>query len=59
MIAPAPLSEQCQLNTEPPGAIIDGRQRVLLMAVRQALIICLRALEEYLGMEQSIPRRLR
>ncbi len=40
-------------------AIIDCRTRKLLMAVRQALIICLRALEDYLDMEQSIPRRVR
>jgi hypothetical protein len=51
MIAPSPA---------PDGDIItDNRTRVLLMALRQALIICLRALEDYLGMEQSIPRRLR
>ena len=40
-------------------SIIDGRTRVLLIAIRQALIIALRALEEYLGMEQTIPRRVR
>ena len=33
--------------------------RTLLMAVRQALIIILRGIEEYLDMEQSIPRRQR
>jgi len=35
-------------------SIIDGRTRVLLIAIRQALIIALGALEEYLGMERSI-----
>ena len=35
-------------------SIIDGRTRVLLLAIRQALIIALGALEEYLGMERSI-----
>ena len=49
----APLSEQ-QLNTERAGAIIDSRQRVLLMAVRQALIMVLGALEDYLQLERSI-----
>ena len=41
-------------------SIIDGRTRVLLLAIRQALIIALGALEEYLGMERSIiPKRKR
>ena len=35
------------------------RDRTLWMAVRQAVIIILRAIEEYLGLEQSIPRRQR
>lgn len=40
--------------------MIDDRTRVLLMAVRQALIMILGALEEYLGMERSIiPRKKR
>jgi len=43
-----PLAE---LKTE---SIIDTRTRVLLLAIRQALIIALGALEEYLGMERSI-----
>ena len=47
------------IATDAPGVIIDARTRVLLMAVRQALIICLRAIEEYLDMEQTIPRRIR
>jgi hypothetical protein len=38
MIAPSPAQH----------AIIDGRERVLLLAVRQALIIALGALEDYL-----------
>lgn len=33
--------------------------RALWMAIRQALIIALRALERYLGLEQSIPERRR
>ena len=41
-------------------SIIDGRTRVLLLAIRQALIIALGALEEYLGLERSIiPKRKR
>ena len=41
-------------------SIIDGRTRVLLLAIRQALIIALGALEQYLGMERSIiPKRKR
>ena len=47
-----------ELNTA-ERSIIDARTRVLLLAIRQALIIALRALEEYLGMEQTIPRRTR
>jgi hypothetical protein len=38
----------------PESVIIDSRQRVLLMAVRQALIMVLGALEDYLQMERSI-----
>ena len=41
-------------------SIIDGRTRVLLLAIRQALIIALGAPEEYLGLERSIiPKRKR
>ena len=40
--------------------IIDSRTRILLMAVRQALIMCLGAIEDYLELERSIvPRRKR
>ena len=40
--------------------ILDDRTRVLLMALRQALIIALGALEDYLGLQRSIvPRRKR
>ena len=35
-------------------AIINNRTRVLLLAMRQALIIALGALEDYLEMERSI-----
>ena len=42
------------------GSIIDNRTRVLLMALRQALIMCLGAIEDYLELERSIiPRRKR
>ena len=37
----------------------ESAARTLLMALRQALIIALRAIEEYLSMEQSIPKRQR
>ena len=33
---------------------ISPRTRVLLMAVRQALLICLGAIEDYLQIERSI-----
>lgn len=36
------------------GAIIPTKQRVLLLTVRQALIMLLGALEDYLEMERSI-----
>jgi len=39
---------------------VDARVRVLLMAIRQAMIIALGAIEDYLEMERSIiPRRKR
>jgi hypothetical protein len=39
---------------------VDARQRVLLMAIRQALIIALGALEDFLCLERSIiPQRKR
>jgi hypothetical protein len=38
---------------------IDSRQRTLLMAIRQALIIMIGALEDYLGIERSITPRHR
>jgi len=39
---------------------MTDRERALLMAVRQALIIALGAIEEYLGLARSIvPRRKR
>jgi hypothetical protein len=38
---------------------IDTRQRVLLMAIRQALIMALGALEDYLGLDRSIVPRHR
>lgn len=42
------------------GDTIIHRQRVLLLAVRQALIMVLGALEDYLEMERSIvPRHKR
>ncbi|HUT15401.1 MAG TPA: hypothetical protein VMY98_04060 [Anaerolineae bacterium] len=40
--------------------MIDDKQRAFWVAVRQAMIIALGALEDYLGMERSIiPRRKR
>jgi len=48
------------IETLEKRAIIEPRTRVLLMALRQALIICLGAIEDYLDMERSItPRRKR
>ena len=44
--------------TEP--ATVTDRERTLLMARRQAIIIDLGAIEDYLGLERSIvPRRKR
>jgi len=40
--------------------IVPERTRVLLLAMRQALIIALGAIEDYLGQERSIvPKHLR
>ena len=39
--------------------VVTDRERTLLMAIRQALIIALRAIENYLELEQSIPSRQR
>lgn len=48
------------MTTMPESSIIDNRARVLLMAIRQALIMCLGAIEDYLEIERSIiPRRKR
>lgn len=39
---------------------MGDRERVLLMAIRQAMIICLGAIETYLGLDRTIvPRRKR
>jgi len=32
----------------------DTKQRVLLLSIRQALLIILGAIEDYLGMERSV-----
>lgn len=37
---------------------MDSKQRVLLVAIRQSLLIALGAIEDYLGMERSVkPKR--
>jgi hypothetical protein len=42
------------------GKLAEERTLAMLMSVRQALIIALGALEDYLGLERSIvPRRKR
>jgi hypothetical protein len=47
-------------RTAAPSDTIDCRQRALLMTVRQALIMILGALEDYLEIERTIvPRRKR
>jgi hypothetical protein len=38
-------------------ATLDRRQRMLLLGLREALLIALRAIETYLGMEVSRPSR--
>lgn len=40
-------------------AIIPEKQRTLMLAVRQALLIALRAVEDYLEMPQSVPPKRR
>jgi hypothetical protein len=42
------------LYSPEPTTIIEPRTRTLLLAVRQALIIALGALEDYLCIERSI-----
>ena len=45
---------------EAPATEPDDRQRVLLMSKRQALIIELGSIEDYLGLDRSIvPKRKR
>jgi hypothetical protein len=34
--------------------MLDPKLKVLLMAIRQALLIALGALEEYIGLERSV-----
>lgn len=46
-------------SKEHGGGLLDDKQRVFWMAVRQALIIFLRALDTYLDREQTIPTRTR
>jgi hypothetical protein len=58
MAMPAPIP--AEIVTPAAAPMVDPRTRALLLAVRQALIIALGAVEEYLGMERSIvPRRKR
>ena len=38
---------------------LDRRTYVFLMAIRRVLIEALRAIDDYLGREQTIPRRQR
>ena len=39
---------------------MGDRERVLLMAIRQAMLICLGAIETYLGLDRTVvPRRKR
>lgn len=53
-----PLVKQAQ--QEYNTIVTDERQRILWMAIRQALIIALGGIEDFLGMERSIePRRRR
>lgn len=47
----APLPAKRNL---PDAPILNNRTRVLLLAVRQALLIALGALEDYLGRERSV-----
>lgn len=40
--------------------MIDDKTRILLIAIRQALLIALGAIEEFLGIERSVvPKRKR
>jgi hypothetical protein len=52
MTAPSQNQHEC--------ATIDSRDRTFWMAIRQALIMALGAIEDYLGLERSIvPRHKR
>jgi hypothetical protein len=43
-----------QADIQRGGTVVGERERTLLLAFRQALIIALGALEDYLGLERSI-----
>lgn len=47
------------LTSGPKSDIMDKRQRVLLMTLRQATIMFLGGLEDFLEMARSIPKRKR
>jgi hypothetical protein len=54
----AESGSQVQQDNLRRGVTVGQRERILCLAIRQALIIMLGALEEYLGMERSIsPKR--
>lgn len=48
-----------QQTTDCGTITVEGRQRLLLMTVRQALIMVLNAIEDYLGLEHSTVKRIR
>lgn len=45
-------------NPAPPSDL-SPRLRVFLMSVREAVILLLNALDDYLGLERTIERRIR
>lgn len=50
---PQPIGANSLTQRPENGYNIDERQRILWMGIRQALIIALGAIEDYLGVERS------
>lgn len=53
--APDEGTHGCSIPCPPAQAIVPERERTLYLQLRQGLIIQLAALENYLGLERSVP----
>lgn len=53
-VGSSPDNLEKSLRTTADDAILDSRTRVLLLAMRQALLIALGALEDYLNLSRSV-----